>query len=118
MPDSLVVPVRLFGKCHRKKKEREYTYSENASPHSRPPTSNAIGIERMIERRKIAEEITRKNHISAVGAGACVEARPAWYLSVQNGWKNVQFVVESRKRVSDVCWTVSSRACLSFAQLR
>jgi hypothetical protein len=35
-------------------------------------------MERMIERRKMAEDRTRKNHISAVSAGACVEPRPAW----------------------------------------
>lgn len=52
--------------------------TEKASPHSRPPTSKAIGMERMIERRKMAEDRTRKNHISAVSAGACVEPRPAW----------------------------------------
>jgi hypothetical protein len=33
-------------------------------------------MERMMERRKIADEITRKNHISAKCAQASVEARP------------------------------------------
>jgi hypothetical protein len=37
----------------------------------------------MIERRKIAEEITRMNHISAKCAQASVEARPAELLYIQ-----------------------------------
>jgi hypothetical protein len=52
--------------------------SENASPQSRPPTSNAMGIESIMERRKIPEEMMLKSHMSTVGAGACFEARPAW----------------------------------------
>lgn len=79
-------------------------------------------MERMIERRNVADEKTLKSHIGAVGAGACVEARPAWvrksiYAVVATAWRRRRGSCTLKYGSSRLLLYCASRVFLNFLTL-